>query len=249
MTLLRMKAPGGDQLFRARPNLRVRGVDWPLFAIFGGLATGISFLVILEQNPTTRWVGLGWLVLGFAFYVVYRHRYVHEPLTKTVRAPAAFGPALALEYRRLLVPIIAGQSSDGALDVACSLAAERRARIIALNVLEVPLDLPLGVELPVEEAHANHELDEARAIGDSYGVRVADRLVRARSAGVAIVEEATRRGTEIIVIGTPRKTRSATSNAIFGRTVDYVLRNAPCRVMVTASPEAASDSRSKSAAK
>ena len=246
---LRMKAAGEDQLFRARPNLRVRGVDWPLFAIFGGLATGISFLVILEQNPTTRWVGLGWLALGFAFYVVYRRRYVHEPLTKTVRAAAAFGPALALEYRRLLVPIIAGQSSDGALDVACSLAAERRARIIALNVLEVPLDLPLGVELPDEEAHANHELDEARAIGDSYGVRVADRLVRARSAGVAIVEEATRRGTEIIVIGTPRKTRSATSNAIFGRTVDYVLRNAPCRVMVTASPEAASDSRSKSAAK
>src|SRR5207249_10041726 len=58
---LRLKSAGEEQLFRARPNLHFRGVDWPLFAIFGGAATGISFLVILEQNPTTRWVGLGWL--------------------------------------------------------------------------------------------------------------------------------------------------------------------------------------------
>ncbi len=61
-----------------------------------------------------------------------------------------------------------------------------------------------------------------------------DRLVRARSAGQAIVEEAEQRGTEIIVIGTPRKTLTSSQRALFGRTVDYVLRNAPCRVMVTA---------------
>jgi len=243
---LRMKAVAGEeQLFRARPNLRYRGVDWPLFAIFGGLATGISFLVILEQNPTTRWVGLGWLAVGLVFYVVYRRRYVGEPLTKTVRAPAAFGPALALEYRRLLVPIVGGQASDDALDVACSLAAERRARIVALNVLEVPLDLPLGVEMPDEEERANHELDEAIAIGDSYGVRVVDRLVRARSAGDAIVEEAARRGTEIIVLGSPRKTLSTTSAAVFGRTVDYVLKHAPCRVMVAAARVADAEPRRK----
>ena len=62
-----------------------------------------------------------------------------------------------------------------------------------------------------------------------------DRLVRARSAGQAIVEEAEQRGTEIIVLGTPRKTLTVTQRAVFGRTVDYVLRNAPCRVMVAAS--------------
>ena len=40
------------------------GVEWPLFAIVGGLATGASFLVIVAQNPTTRWVGLGWIASG-----------------------------------------------------------------------------------------------------------------------------------------------------------------------------------------
>ena len=232
---LRMKQKGStDVFYRGRPNVMLGGVLWPVFAVLGGIATGLSFLVIVYENATTRWVGLGWIVGGLLFYVVYRRRFVKASLTNTVKAPPAFGPALALEYRRLLVPVVAGQPSDDALDVACSLAAERGARIVALNVLEVPLGRPLDDELPELEDAANHELDEAIAIGDSYGVRVLDRLVRARSAGQAIVEEAEQRGTEIIVLGTPRKTLTSTQRALFGRTVDYVLRNAPCRVMVAA---------------
>jgi APA family basic amino acid/polyamine antiporter len=233
---LRMKQKDSTETFyRARPNLTLRGVEWPVFAIVGGLATGASFLVIVAQNPTTRWVGLGWIASGMVFYVVYRHRFVKASLRGTVKAPPAFGPALALEYRRLLVPVVTGQPSDDALDVACSLAAERGARIVALNVLEVPLGRPLDDNLAELEDVANNELDEAIAIGDSYGVRVLDRLVRARSAGPAIVEEAEQRGSEIIVIGSPRKTLTAAQRDVFGRTVDYVLRHAPCRVMVTAS--------------
>ena len=192
---LRMKQKDStDVFYRARPNVMLGGVLWPLFAVLGGLATGASFLVIVYENPTTRWVGLGWIVSGLLFYVVYRRRFVKASLTQTVKAPPAFGPALALEYRRLLVPVVAGQPSDDALDVACSLAAERGARIVALNVLEVPLGRPLDDDLAELEDAANHELDEAIAIGDSYGVRVLDRLVRARSAGQAIVEEAEQRG-------------------------------------------------------
>ena len=71
-----------EELYRARPNLRVAGIDWPVFAIVGGLATGISFLVILVQNPTTRWVGLGWLAAGIVFYAVYRRRFVGASLTR-----------------------------------------------------------------------------------------------------------------------------------------------------------------------
>jgi APA family basic amino acid/polyamine antiporter len=228
-----MAGDDGDLLFRARPNLRAGGVSWPLFAIVGGLATGISFLVLVAQNPATRWAGLGWLSAGLVAYVVYRRGFVHAPVGETVKAPPAFGPALALAYRRLLVPIIAGQPSDDALDVACTLAVERGARITALSVVEVPLDRPLTVDLVEEERQANRELDEAIAIGDSYGVRVLDRLVRARDAGAAIVDEATTRSSEIIVIGAPRRRLGRYEQAVFGRTVDHVLRHAPCRVLVT----------------
>jgi basic amino acid/polyamine antiporter, APA family len=236
---LRMLQRDEEVLFRARPNLRVRGVDWPVFAIFGGLATGASFLVILIQNPLTRWVGLGWLVAGTVGYVVYRRRFVRDKVGTVVKAPAAFGPALALEYRRLLVPILPGQASDDALDVAASLSAERRAQIVALTVLEIPLEVALGIDLPEEEAQANRELDEARAIGESYGISVIPRLIRGRSAGEEIVAEAERRSTEIIVIGAPPKEIGRRKRAVFGATVDYVLKHATCRVMVTASTRAA----------
>ena len=153
---------------------------------------------------------------------------------ETAKAPPAFGAALALEYRRIVVPIVPGRPSDDALDVACRLAAERGARVVALTVLEVPLDLPLDTELPEEERVANAELDEAVAIGETYGVRVVGRLVRGRSASAEIVREAERREAEIIVLGSPRKDLVGRRRGVFGSTVDRVMRNAPCRVMVTA---------------
>ena len=234
---MRMRPSGDELLYRARPNLQFRGIDWPLFAIFGGLATGASFAVILIQNATTRWVGLGWIAAGFVAYWLYRRKVVGAPLGATIKAPPAYGPALALEYRRLLVPVLPGQASDDALDIAASLAAERGSQIIAVNVIEIPLDLPFATDTPELERLADRELDEARAIGESYGVNVIPRLLRGRSAGAAIVEEAERRGTEIIVIGAPKKDIGRRKRAVFGNTVDYVLKNAPCRVMVTASKE------------
>ena len=228
-----------EKVGRARPSFQFRGVDWPIFAIVGGLATSISFVVILLQNEATRWTGLGWIVLGLVGYVVYRRRWVGESPSITVKAPPAFGPALALEYRRLLVPVLPGQASDDALDIAASLSAERQAHIVALTVIEIPLELGADHQDHEAEAEANRELDEARAIGESYGISVIPRLLRGRSAGQAIVEEAGRRGTEIIVIGAPRKGIGRRKRAVFGATVDHVLKYAPCRVMVTATREEA----------
>jgi len=220
--------------YRARPNLRIGGVSWPTFAFLGGIATGISFLVLVVQNPLTRWVGLGWMLAGLAGYIVYRRRFLHVPVRAIEKALPALGPALALEYRSLLVPVVAGGPSDVAMDVACRLAAERRARIVALNVLEVPLDRPLTDRLPELETQADNELDAAAAVGDSYGVRVLTRLDRAHAAGPAIVAEADARNAEIIVLGSPRRALTAGQSAVFGTTVDYVLKHASCRVLVTA---------------
>jgi APA family basic amino acid/polyamine antiporter len=235
LVVLRASKPDPDATFLARPNLSLGGIRWPLFAIFGGIATATSFLVIVVQNATTRWVGLGWIALGLVVYALYRRYRLRLPLGETVKAPPAFGPALALEYRRLLVPVIPGQPSDAAMDVACRLAAERGARIVALNVLEIPLDQPITQELPELERTANRELDEALAIGNSYGVDVLTRLERARAAGPAVVDEADARNAEIIVLGAPRRRLTAAQAAVLGNTVDYILKHARCRVLVTAS--------------
>jgi nucleotide-binding universal stress UspA family protein len=150
------------------------------------------------------------------------------------------GPALALEYRNVLVPIIGRQESEAAVDLACRLATERGASIVALHVIEIPLELPLDAEVSgAVEDRANDLLDEVRAIGDSYGVNVIGRLARARRAGPAIVAEAENRHSEIIVLGSPRRDVGRRRGKIFGGTVDYVLKNAPCRVLVAAARQAA----------
>jgi basic amino acid/polyamine antiporter, APA family len=222
--------------FRARPNLVVGGVSWPLFAILGGLGTAAAWIVVVVQKDAARWVGLGWLLFGFALYAIYRRFVVHAPLRQTVRAPILIGPAAALEYRSILVPVKPGRASQEAIDFACRLAAERRASIAAVSIVVLPLELPLDAELPEEEAKADEALDAAVAIGELYGVDVVARLLRARSAGRAIVREAERRQTEIIVMGAPR---GEGQRGIFSETVDYVLKHAPCRVMVVAARKAA----------
>ena len=140
------------------------------------------------------------------------------------------GTAAALEYRQILVPVVPGQEGRESVDLAARLAAERRALIVALRVLVVPIDLPLDADLPEAEDEAEALLDDVRARTSSYGVRTVDRLVRARNAGRAIVDEAERRQSQIIVLGAPR----GRHGDIFGVTVDYVLKHAPCRVMVAA---------------
>ena len=226
---LRVRFRDAELEWRARPNLRIAGIEWPLFAIVGGLGTGAAWLVVVVQDAPTRYAGLAWLAAGFVFYLLYRRR-LNLPLRMTSRSPVPLGPAIALEYRSILVPIVAGDESREAVEVAARLATERAGRIVLLRVIVVPLELPLDADLSEQLEEAHQLLDKARAIAEPYGVRVVERVVRERKAGRAIVAEADRRGAEIVVLGAPR----GAHRAIFGHTVDYVLKHAPCRVMVAA---------------
>jgi APA family basic amino acid/polyamine antiporter len=234
---LRYKRRDEELVFRGRPNLRVAGVDWPIFAFVGAVATAIAWIVVVWQTPDTRYAGLGWLAVGFVAYAVYRRRVVHAGLRETVRAPVTvLGPSLTIEYRTIVVPVVRSEESEEALVAAARLAAERGATVAILHVIEVPLDLPLDVDLPDAEAEADEILDNASALVESYGVRAVARVLRARAAGPAIVEDADRRNAELIVLGAPR---ARVGRRIFGGTVDYVLKHSRTRVLIAAGRRAA----------
>jgi basic amino acid/polyamine antiporter, APA family len=225
--------------YRAHPNLRIGKLDLPLFALIGGLGTALAWTVVVVQYAPARWAGFGWLVVGFGFYWVYRRRVVHRPLTETVRAPLlVVGPSLSIEYRTIVVPVKRTEESEEALVAAARLAAERGATVVVVHVMEVPLSLPIDARLDDDEDAAEALLDDAQALVESYGVRAVTRLLRARKAGPAIVEEARRRDAELVLLGAPRQA-VAGRRALFGGTVDYVLRESPCRVLVAAGKRAA----------
>jgi basic amino acid/polyamine antiporter, APA family len=234
IALRRKRQAAGEvgEVYRARPNLRIGTLDVPLFAVVGGLGTAIAWMVVVVQYAPARFAGLGWLAFGLLFYWVYRTRVVRRPLTATVRAPAlVLGPSLAVEYQTIVVPVVRSAESEEALVAAARLAAERGATVAIVHVVEVPLSLPLDARLPDDEDEAEGLLDDAQALVESYGVRAVTRLLRARRAGPAIVEEAKRRHAELIVLGAPRRAIGG-RRRLFGDTVDYVLRESPYRVLI-----------------
>jgi len=222
--------------YRVRGNIRIRGFNLPLFAVVGGLGTAIAWGVVVVQYAPARWAGLGWLAAGVLFYWQYRRRVVHRSVLETVRAPVyVVGPSLTVEYRTIVVPVVRTGETEEALVAAARLAAERGATVAIVTVIEVPLSLPLDARLPEEEDAAEELLDDAQALVESYGVRAVTRLIRARNAGPAIVEEARTRNAELVVMGAPRRALAG-RRRLFGGTVDYVLREAPCRVLIATGP-------------
>jgi APA family basic amino acid/polyamine antiporter len=141
-----------------------------------------------------------------------------------------------LAYRRLVVPIVAGPESEAAVALAAELAAEHGAVMTVVVVIEIPPQLPLEAHMLEEEAEARRLLEHARAIGEARGVRMRPRTLRAREAGEEIVAEAERVRADLVVLRAARKPRVGRLAHVFGKTVRYVLKNAPCRVLVTAPP-------------
>jgi nucleotide-binding universal stress UspA family protein len=145
------------------------------------------------------------------------------------------GPAIEIEFKTIVLHITEAAVADEMTVTALRLAGEQGARVVALYTLEVPTDLPLLCAADEAEARATRQLAEAEAFGVQYGVPVIGRLVRTRHAGRTLVDEARARSSEVIVLGSPG--RSPRESRLFGETVDYVLRNARCKVMVGASAE------------
>ena len=141
----------------------------------------------------------------------------------------------AAEFRRVLVPMKLGPIGEEMVATAVALAKERGARVDALFVIVVPLDQELDAPLYELEEQAAASLAEAVLLGEENDVRVEPVTVRARSLGSAITEQAVELGSDLIVVGSSPRWRR--QSAFFSPTVDYVLRKAPCEVLVVAFPQ------------
>jgi nucleotide-binding universal stress UspA family protein len=138
-------------------------------------------------------------------------------------------------FTRILVPMKIGVIGEEMLATAVKLATEHGAEVHALHVIRVPLEQALDAPMLDNEERAEASLAEAKLLGADYGVTVQCSMVRARAIGNAIVDQALAVGADLIVLGSaPRWRRQA---RFFSPTVDYVLRRAPCEVLIVAFPQ------------
>ena len=219
---LRVSEPDLPRPFRA-----------PILAPLIGAPIAIAvWIVAMVTHPAARYAGPVWLAAGLLLYVVVRRR-AHSGLLHENDPPGEL-PA-GLVFRRVLVPMKLGPIGEEMVATAVALAKEREALVDAVFVILVPLDQPLDAPLRDLEAHAAASLAEAVLLGEEHGVLVEPITVRARSIGQAIVQQAVERDADLIVVGSSPRWRR--QSAFFSPTLDYVLRHAPCEVLMVAFPQ------------
>jgi basic amino acid/polyamine antiporter, APA family len=228
---LRVKQPDRERPYRGPGTLRLRGHDLPLFALLGALGTGTSWVVVMVLNLETLVAGAIWLALGVTTYVAYRrHQGLSLTQTHKVVLPK---PAVEheVEYESVLVAFEDGRYSPEAVSTAVRLAARRRRGIHALVTITVPPNAPIDAEMPEQEARAASIVDSARVQG---GRRVTGHWekVRPGQAGRRIVEEASDIRARALVMSLPPR-RAGMS--LFGKTLETVLAERPCRVIIESS--------------
>jgi APA family basic amino acid/polyamine antiporter len=234
---LRRLEPDLPRPFRARPDVRIRGVAVPLAALVGAPLTAAIFVLAMVTHTGARYVGPAWLALGLVVYAGTRLR-GRKGMLEDVDPRNAL--PVGASFGRILVPMKLGDIGEEMVATAVALAKESAATVEAITVVQVPRDRELGAPLPSDvAAQADASVAEARALGEDNGVEVRAEAVQARSIGHAIVDEAVRRHADLIVLGSSPRWRR--QSRFFSPTVDHVLRHAPCEVLVVAFPDGVFD--------
>lgn len=252
---LRRTMPDAERPFRAPFNLRIGGTERPLSAVIGAILSSLALASVLVFHDSARWVGLGWLAIGLVGYVIYRKVIEQVSLTKqvSVDARALTRPRVSIDFHNILVPIFGTRIDDDIVSTAGRMAVEgdpeqsdAHAVMTILYLIEIPLSRAIKDPLPEEVADAAQRATKrAKEVADEYeDVEVRVEIERVRKKGTGIVFAARRLGVDAIVMGaeppSPIK-GGARLGGIgdyrpeeIGPITAYVLKRAPCRVLLTA---------------
>lgn len=133
--------------------------------------------------------------------------------------------------KRILVPVNDRPACAQAFRWACQLARYSRSELYAIYVYEVPLELALNSETLHEDTRGEEILTRIEAIALEEKCKLHASLLQARHAGPAIVLEAEERRMDLIVLGISLRQRL--ESGVLGATSNYVLKHAPCEVILT----------------
>ncbi|MGH2899324.1 MAG: amino acid permease [Solirubrobacteraceae bacterium] len=228
---LRVIAPQQRRPYRSPGSVRIRGHELPALAIIGLAGTALSFLVVSVLDLQVGAAGVTWMALGMAGYVLFRRSQGLDLVsTHQVALPQPVTLTEA-EYESVLVALDARHFSPMTIATAARLAGPKRRGIHVLVAITVPHASPIDAELPDEELAARAVIEQARLQG---GRRVTGHVERVRpgQTGRLIVDEARELRAVAIVMPLPPRT----GTTLFGKTVESVLSDRPCRVIIESEP-------------
>jgi nucleotide-binding universal stress UspA family protein len=149
-----------------------------------------------------------------------------------VPPPAPRGATTAVRsvsaLKNIVVPVIDLGASVRAVELAARLNEGRKGQMLIVYVHEIPLQAPLV--MPERDPKIDRALNLAAFIATQHGLTPRTKVAVARQVGHRIVEIAREEAADLIVMGVMLKNRP--NEGPLGRTAEYVIREAPCEVVV-----------------
>ena len=139
-----------------------------------------------------------------------------------------------MEFRQILVPVVGTEADKEAIRLACRIGNKNKNKIWAVYVITIKRTLPLDAEIDSEIKKAEGILEQMEIVAEEVDCEIDTDILQAREAGLAIIDEAVERGVDLIVMGVTYGTRFGQFS--LGNVVPYVLKNAPCRVILYHQP-------------
>ena len=138
-------------------------------------------------------------------------------------------------FRRAVVALNGGPSDARIVRLVADQARHLKAELIAIHVVEIDWTLPLDADIAGRSEEVQRILDTAESVAEDYKITLEPVLLQARDVGAAIVDETIERGADLLVVGLPYRKRFGGEFAI-GKTIPYILQNAPCTIWVVRDP-------------
>jgi basic amino acid/polyamine antiporter, APA family len=236
---LRIVEPDLPRPFMMKGNVWIRGRLIPLTSVIGTVLAFVAWVVALGTHPGARVVGPLWMVAGLAVYVVVRVRAGLPIIERVDQAVPPPEDVTDVAYSTIVVPLERLDAvAEETMAASCRLAVDSGAVVVGVSAIYVPVKAPIDTPLPEREREVEEVQEMARSLASEYGVEYRSVVARTRSPGRLVVDAAVEYGAQLIMVGSPYKRRLARSlhEEFFGQTVDFILRKAPCRVIVTHFP-------------
>jgi nucleotide-binding universal stress UspA family protein len=144
-------------------------------------------------------------------------------------------PDAASKFHRVVVALSGHPNGQRLMRLAAEFAKMHKAELVGVHIVEIDWSMPLDMDVAGRSDEIQQVLDLAEGTAESVGVRLESVLLQARDVGAALVDEAVEREADLLVVGLAYRTKFGGDFAI-GRTIPYVLKNAPCAVWVVREP-------------
>ncbi|HMG98315.1 MAG TPA: amino acid permease, partial [Gaiellales bacterium] len=236
---LRVREPSMPRVVRMGGSVRFGSSSIPVLALLGLAMSWALWVLDLGTHRAGRILPPAWLACGLLLFVIMR-RAQGKPLLERFDAAAPPPPeVIDLRFGTIVVPLKAcGPIEEEMLAIACKLAQEQEGeRVLGVNVVEVPLSLPLDAPIEGAEQCSMELLQLTAMFSRDYGVPVDFMPVRSRAISGEVARIAREADAGLILVGAvPHIGALAGRAQVFSETIENLLRRAHCRVIVTSFP-------------